>query len=589
MKRALLIVIILAGVLAMGIAGIAALYGLTRVVTRDRVPAVTILEVNLETGFVEDVPNDPLAAVMFKGAPRVRAFVEALERAGHDDRVVGLIASIGGGGQGLAVLQEFRDAIQRFQAQGKFTVAFSETFGEVGPGNGGYYLATAFEEIWLQPSGDIGLTGLSSDAMFIRRALEKVGMTPRFDHRHEFKNAKNMFTETKMTAPHREATLAIMNGQFDQMVAGIAETRDLDESTVRELFDAGPLLGVQALEADLVDRMGYRDEFLAAVHERAGERAELLFLDQYLERAGGPHESGETIALIYGVGPVQRGSSGYNAVFGTVSMGASSVGAAFRAAIKDDDVKGIIFRVDSPGGSAVASDVIWRETIRARDAGKPVVVTMGNVAASGGYWVSMDAAKIIAQPGTITSSIGVLNGKFLTPGFWDWLGIDWENVHTSKQGTLYDGMHDYSELEWASFQEWLDRIYTDFTEKVAAGRGMSVEDVREIAKGRVWTGAAALERGLVDSLGGFNEAIRVVKEEAGIPAGDSITLRKFPREKTTWQKFMDSEPSSSEQLTAAALVQLLRQVQPVASNIRQVVVPPFMYGPVYEPMSPEIE
>ena len=588
MKRALVIVLILAGVLAMGVAGIAGLFAITRLVMKNRVPSVTILEVDLETGFIEDVPDDPLAEVMFKGTPRVRDFVEALARAGNDDRVVGLIANIGAGGQGMAVLQEFRDAIRAFRKQGKFAVAFSETFGEVGPGNGGYYLATAFEEIWLQPSGDLGLTGLSAEPMFIRRALEKLGMTPRFDHRFEYKNAKNMFTETKMTAAHREATLVLMNDQFRQMVSGIAEARGLDQQEVRDLFDAGPLLGKQALEAGLVDRMGYRDEVYAAVKERAGGRAALLYLGKYLKRAGRPHESGDTIALIYGVGPVQRGHSGYNAVFGTVSMGSTSVGAAFRAAIEDDDVRGILFRVDSPGGSAVASDVIWRETIRARDAGKPVVVSMGNLAASGGYWVSMDAAKIVAQPGTLTSSIGVLNGKFLTPGFWDWLGIDWDGVYTSKQSTLYNGLHDYSELEWASFQEWLDRIYTDFTEKVAAGRGLPQERVHEIARGRVWTGEAALERGLVDHLGGFTEAIRVVKEEAGIPAGESITLRRYPREKTTWQKFMADEPASSEELTRAALVHLLRQIQPLAGGVRQVVAP-ILYGPVYEPAGPEIK
>ena len=589
MKRALLIILILAGVTAIGIAGIVALFGLARWATRDRVPQVTVLELNLETPLTEDVPNDPMAEVMFRGTPRVRDVVEALQRASEDDRVAGLIASVGSGGQGLAVLQELRDAVMAFQEHGKFTVAFSETFGEVGPGNSAYYLATAFEEIWLQPSGDIGLTGLSGEPMFIRRALGKLGLTPRFDHRYEYKNAKNMFTETEMTGAHREATLAIVNGLFDQMVEGIATARDLDEQTVRDLFDGGPLLGEQALDAGLVDQMGYRDQVHAAVKERAGSGAELLYLGQYLERAGRPHDSGDVIALIYGVGPVQRGKSGYNGLFGTVSMGSDSVGAAFRAAIEDEDVRGIVFRVDSPGGSAVASDVIWRETIRAREAGKPVVVSMGNLAASGGYWISMDAAKIVAQPGTITSSIGVLNGKFLTTGFWDWLGIDWDGVYTSKQSTIYNGLHDYSELEWASFQEWLDRIYVDFTNKVAAGRDMPLERVLELAKGRVWTGRDALDHGLVDALGGFPEAIRLAKEEAGIAADASITLRKYPREKTTWQKFMSDEPSNSEELVAAALVGFLRQVQPVASSVRQVAMPPFVYGPVYEPTPAEIE
>ncbi|MFQ5720265.1 MAG: S49 family peptidase, partial [Acidobacteriota bacterium] len=589
MKKAIVIILVLVGLLAVGAAGIGALYGIGRLVTRNRVPGTTILEVNLETGFVEDVPNESVADVMFKGTPRVRDFVEALERAGDDDRVVGLIATIGGGGQGMAVLQEFRDAVEAFRAKGKFALAFSETFGEAGPGNGGYYLATAFDEIWLQPSGDLGLTGLSAEPMFLRRALGKLGMTPHFDHRYEYKNAMNMFTETKMTDAHREATTDLMNVQFRQIVDGIAEARKLSSDAVRELFDGGPLLGEQALDAGLVDHMGYRDEAYAAMREHAGKRGRLLYLKKYLEMAGRPHTHGPTLALIYGVGPVQRGPSGYSALFGSASMGSDTVAAAFRDAIKDDDVRGILFRVDSPGGSAVASDVIWRQTIRARDAGKPVVVSMGNVAASGGYWISMDAAKIVAQPGTITSSIGVLSGKFLTAGFWDWLGIDWDGVYTSKQGTLYDGLHDYSDLEWASFQEWLDRIYSDFTRKVAAGRDLPLERVKEIAKGRVWTGEEALDRGLVDALGGFPEAIRLLKEEIGIAADAPVTLRKFPKEKTTWQKLLSNDPASSDELTARALVSILRQVQPVAGGLRDVVVPPAAHGPVYAPVSPEVE
>ncbi|MFQ5670580.1 MAG: signal peptide peptidase SppA [Acidobacteriota bacterium] len=573
MKKALLVILILTGALALALAGIGIAVGLARWTLKNRVPSKTVLEVNLETPFVEDVPAVPTATVMFQGSPRVRDFVEALERAGRDDRVAGLVAHVGGGGSGLAVVQEMRDAITAFRQQGKFAVAFSETFGEVAPGNVGYYLATAFDEIWLQPSGDLNLTGFLAESLFINGALTKLGVSPRMDHRYEYKNAMDMFTRRKMTAPHREALTRLIESQFGQVVQGIATGRDLPQEKVRHLFDAGPLLGQQAQEAGLVDHMGYWDEVNAHVKEKAGTKAKLLFLDAYLKRAGRPHTKGPTIALIYGAGPVQRGASGYSPLFGSVSMGSDTVASAFRAAV-DQEVAAILFRVDSPGGSAVASDTIWRETVRAKEKGIPVIVSMGNVAASGGYWVSMDADRIVAQPGTITASIGVLGGKMLTHDFWDWLGIDWDAVQTSDSATLYSGSFDYTPPEWQAFQNWLDRIYGDFTSKVAAGRSLPLERVKEIARGRVWTGEDALELGLVDELGGFPTALKLAREAAGLAADEPIRLRKFPPEKSFWEKWTSPSSSSSDPAAAAAAVlQILREIQPAARSARQVVAP----------------
>jgi protease-4 len=563
MKRFIIGFLAVIGGLAILAAFVAAAVGILSMAGKERVSGKTILELNLETMMVEYVPDDPVSRAMLSDTTAVRDVVEALERAAEDRRVVGVYARVGAGAMGLAQIQEIRDAVLAFRASGKPAIAYSETFGEVGPGNGAYYLATAFDEVYLQPSGDIGLTGLIYESMFLAGTFEKLGIAPRMDHRKEYKNAMNAYTETAYTDAHREAMTAIMDSQFDQMVGGIAEGRGLSEEDVRAAFDTGPHLGEEALELGLVDGIGYRDEVLGALRERVGENARLLYVKPYLQRAGRPHRKGDTIALVYGVGAVIRGGSGYDPVTGNFYMGSNDVARALRSAIDDDRVKAIVFRVDSPGGSYVASDTIWRETVRARESGKPIVVSMGNVAGSGGYFVSMAAEGIVAQPGTITASIGVLGGKMLTEGLWEKLGISWDEVHTSANATMWTGTHDYNETEYARFQAWLDRVYEDFTGKVAAGRGMELEEVLEIARGRIWTGEDALEIGLVDELGGLPTAIRRAKEAAGIAEEDPVRLRVFPSPRSPFDALFGEDADSSEGRAIRSAVEVARRIQPV--------------------------
>lgn len=534
------------------------------------VPGKTIIELDLDRNLVEDVPDDAIAKAMTSDLTIVRDIVEGLERAGNDDRVAGVIAQLGNARMGMAQVQEIRDAIISFRAKNKFAVAFAETFGESGPGTGSYYLATAFDEIRLQPSGDIGLTGIMLEGQFIKGTLDKLGVTPRMDHRKEYKNAMNTYTEKKFTVYHREAMEKLMNSWFSQIVRGIAEGRKMTEAEVKSLIDKAPFLGPEALAAKLVDSLDYRDAVYADVKKRAGSGAQLLYLDKYLSRAGRANESGKTIALIYGVGAVHRGNSGFDPVFGDVSMGSDTVAGAFRAAIENKNVKAIIFRVDSPGGSPVASDVIWRETVRAREAGKPVIVSMGDVAGSGGYWVAMSCDKIVAQPGTITGSIGVLGGKMLTNGLWDKVGLSWDEVHAGANATMYSSTNDYTAAGWARFEATLDRIYSDFTTKVSEGRKLPKEKVMEIAKGRIWSGEDAKERGLVDELGGFPVAIRLAKEAGGIQSGENIRLQVYPEKKSTFDVLFGERPDNSERTQMTdALVRALRTIQPIARQVRE--------------------
>lgn len=536
---------------------------------KGKVPSKTILEANFEQSFLEDAPATPAAQLILSEKQTLRDVVDAIDRGASDDRVVGMIAKIGATPMGMAQTQEIRDAVQKFRAHKKFAVAYAETFGEFGPGNGAYYLATAFDHIYLQPSGDVGLTGIIMESPFIKEALSKLGMTFHGDHRYEYKNALNFYTETKYTGPHKEAMTAIMTSWFNQMKDGICQARHLDPDKFQAIVDAAPYLGKEAVAAKLVDSVAYRDEVYSDVKNQTGDGAQLLYLDQYLSRAGRPHDHGKTIALVFGVGGVTRGKSDYDPVEGSQNMGSDTVAGAIRAAAEDKNVKAILFRVDSPGGSYVASDTIWREVVRARQAGKPVIVSMGNLAGSGGYFVAVAADKIVAEPGTITASIGVLGGKLLTSGLWDKVGLSWDEIHQGENATMFTGTHDYTPAEWARFQAWLDRVYVDFTSKVADGRKLPKEKVLEIAKGRIWSGQDAKNLGLVDELGGYDTALRLAKKEAGISESDDVKIVVYPRPKTFLESVMERRgPENSEkEAVGQTLARILQVVQPAAREL----------------------
>ncbi len=543
--------------------------------SKGHVPSKTVLELNLEQPMIEATPDDPIANAMNRDTAKVRDVVEALERAEKDDRVVGVVARIGAARIGVAEAQEVRNAVLHFRQTKKFTIAFAETFGEFRNAGTSYYLATAFDQVWMQPSGDVGMTGIMLESPFIKGTLGKLGMSMRGDQRYEYKNAFNMYTQTKYTPAHREAMQKLMDSWFAQIVNGIAEARHKTPDEIKALIDRGPLLGKEALDAGLVDKLGYRDQAYEEAKKRAGSDAELLYSWKYLPRAGRPHDKGKKIALIYGVGDVARGKSSYDPIGGDFTMGSDTVSAAFREAAEDKEVKAILFRIDSPGGSYVASDTIWRAAAKAKQAGKPVIVSMGDLAGSGGYFVAMNADKIVAQPGTITASIGVFTGKLLTSGLWDKVGISWDEIHTSQNSTIWTGTHDYSPGEWARIQNALDRIYEDFTSKVAEGRHLPKEKVLQIARGRIWTGEDAKALGLVDELGGFPEALALAKKAAGIPAGEEVKLEVYPTPKPPLQTLLKKGAENSERDTSIEVaVEMMRSLQPVLRQLHAITSNP---------------
>lgn len=556
MKRFVVVFLAVIGLLSILIfLGLAAVLvvGLSSVRGIQTVPAKTVLEIDLETPVVEDLPKDPLSRLVMEEAIPLPDLLDALDKASRDTRVVGLVARIGSAGMGLGKIQELREAVQSFRESGKPAVAFSETFGEFSPGNGSYYLATAFDEIDLQPSGDVGLAGLRFEYPFVRGALDKLDVLPRFEGRYEYKDAINTYTETGFTEPQREATERIMKTIFDQIVRGVAEARHRPETEVRTLIDRGPFVAQEALDAGLVDRLAYRDEVDARVKEEAGDGAVFLGWKDYLERAGHPHTRGRTIALIHGYGEIHRGESQHDPISSSVVLGADTVTEAFRSAI-DENVAAIVFRVSSPGGSYVASDGILRATERAKAKGIPVIVSMGDYGASGGYFISMAADKIVAQPGTLTGSIGVFGGKMVTTGLFEKLGVTFDAVQTSPNAGIYSSTQDYTDSEWERLRTGLDRIYEDFTTKVAAHRGIKMEAMPGIARGRVWTGEEAKTLGLVDDLGGLATAYRLAAEAAGIGPEEAYRVRVFPPRKSTLDLLLEGRLFDSQSGASLATV-----------------------------------
>ena len=528
----------------------------------DPVPDKVILTIDLEQRVAEHVPDDPFAKLVVADEALVlRQVVGALEVAAFDDRVVGLFAQGGVAAMGFAQVQEIRDAILAFEQSGKPAAIFAETFGELGSGNGGYYLATAFDRIFLQPSGEVGLTGLAMEYPFVKGALDSLGVGVQMDHRHEYKNAMNLFTETEFTDAHREASAAILKSMVNQMVLGISRTRVKTPEDVRALINRGPFMGTAARAEGLVDSLAYWDEVRELVKDEWGKEAEFLDVGKYRKRTDDPYGEGTTVALIYGIGPVHRGKSSYDPMTASPTMGARTLTAAFRAAVKDEDVRAILFRIDSPGGSYVASDAIWREVVKAKQAEKPVIVSMGNVAGSGGYFVAMNADKIVAQPGTLTGSIGVLAGKFVTTEFWERLGITWDDVQEGDNALIWGAGAEFTPEQWAKFQAWLDAVYADFTTKVGEGRGMSQADVHAVAKGRVWTGEDAKARGLVDELGGLKTAMGLVREALKLEADAPLHLKGFPKEKSLIDMIL--EKGLIHTLSAGPMLTFADELRPI--------------------------
>jgi len=539
---------------------------------RQRRTGPLILELDLTDGIAEGPATDPLSALLTMRRTRLQDLLEGLKRAAGDKRVRLLVVKVGGSRIGLAKVQELRAAISDFRKSGKLAVAWAESFGDFVHGNVPYYLATGFDKVYLQPSGTLGLTGIAVEQVFLRGTLEKLGIAVQSAQRYEYKSAPEQFTESGFTEASREETTRLAESITEQLVGAIAAGRGLPVERVTELLGRGPFLAPQALAEGLVDGLLYRDEVYEQARKEAGPDANLLYLQRYhrtqslndLPRrlgssvqgiAPGQHE--RFVATVYAHGAIRHGRSGRGGPSGS-GMGSDTVAAALRAAATDDGARAVVLRVNSPGGSYTASDVIWREVVRLRAAGKPVVVSMGDVAASGGYFISAPADVIVVQPGTITGSIGVFMGKPVLRELFGRAGVTTDTITDgtgAERATMFSSSRPFSEAEWARINEWLDAVYADFTEKVASGRRMSAERVHELARGRVWTGADAIANGLADEVGGLSEAVAIARKRAGLP--DDSPVRVYPRfgplDQLRPAESSEARPAARAQLSAGTL------------------------------------
>jgi protease IV len=554
------------------------------------IPNGCVLEFSLRSVPPESSGFDPLAIITGGGRPMtLRDSVAAIHRAAQDPRVAGLIARVQLAASPAAAVQELREAIAAFSAV-KPSLAWAETY----PGTLSYYLASAFGEVWMQPSGSVGLIGFASNATFLRDALDKVGIEAQFVARGEYKSAVNLFTEDGFTDAHREAVTRMLESLQEQVWQAVAESRDIDSGALDALADRAPLLRDDAVASGLVDRIGFRDEAYARIAEmvgaegvapEAGDSADDAPPRLYLTRYAGAgrswptppvpsvpgRRSKPTLAVIDVEGSIVDGRGGPQFLpFGTSTAGGDTIAAALREAAADDSVSAIVLRVDSPGGSVTASETIWREVTRARERGKPVVASMGSVAASGGYYVAMSADAIVANPATITGSIGVFSGKLVVRDLKDRLGVASDSVRTNANADAWSIDAPFTPQQQAHREAEADLFYADFVERVAEGRDLSTEAVDAVARGRIWTGSDALERGLVDELGGLRTAVRRAKVLAGLDEDAEVRMVSYPG-----SSLLDVlRPRASSQPGAASLPEavgalLVRSVAGILENLEQ--------------------
>jgi len=496
-----------------------------------RIPSRTVLDIRIDGTVAEEPPLDLRARFWMGDVLVVRDVLEALDRAKADPRIAGVLVRIHPFDMNMAKVQELRSKLEELGQAGKFTLAFLEIAD-----NRMYYLATGCQEVYLVPTTQLGLLGLMADSTFLRGTLDKLRIYPDLYHIAEYKTASNLLTEKKFTPAHREMIGDLLRGWSQQFVQGIAAGRQLQPVQVEEKIRQGPYSAEGAKQAGLVDDLLYADQLKDVLKKKTGQDPpQTIGLGEYLQRTErtGRHK----IAIVHATGGIDIGRSRYDPMLG-LTMGSDTVGAALRAAREDDSVKAIVFRIDSPGGSAIASEIVRREVELAREK-KPVVVSMSDVAGSGGYWIAMSASKIVAQAGTLTGSIGVVFGKLNYRGFYELLGMTKDQVATTENATLLYGFENFTPKQRTIVLRLMREIYDNFLAGVSQGRNLPVPEVDRIGKGRVWLGDRAKELKLVDEVGGLDRAIALAKELAKIPAEESVTYVVYPRPKTTWEEFTE--------------------------------------------------
>jgi protease-4 len=495
-----------------------------------RIKPNTVLTARIVGEIPEQGHADALRDLLAGPPTTVTDIVEALDRARTDPRITGLELRISESTMNMGKIQDVREKIREFNRTGKFSVAYLE-FAT----NRSYYLASACQTVILLPKSLLYVHGMMASTTFLRGTLDKLGIYPDLYHIGDYKNAMNIYTEKKYTPAHREATQALLGDWYEEYLLGVAEARGLNRAEVEKLVAKGPFTSEEALGAKLVDRVAYRDQATDFIRQKNRGSENRLDLRAYLARTD--REAGTRLAVIYATGTILPGQSG-DTPFGEEVMGSDTIAEQFRRAREDSSVKAVVLRVDSPGGAVFPSEAIRRE-VEITKRRKPVVVSMSDVAASGGYWIAMSANKIVAEPGTITGSIGVVVGKYNLRGLYEKLGLTKDLVTTTENSTLDWPFQNFTPAQRETVQKDMREVYNHFLAGVAEGRRMKVQDVDKIAQGRVWTGERARRLGLVDELGGLHTAIARARELARISAKERVSLLLLPPRRSLLEKILD--------------------------------------------------
>lgn len=543
MKKLFIVLGILVAVMIVAASVCVIVFGIRHMGLKDRrFTAPVVLHLDFSQTIVENIPSDPFQRFTSRGSVTLLDMVRTIDNAAFDPNVKGIVADLSEISLGPAQVQEIRNAIERFRESGKYTIAYADTFFVSGSGTIVYYFASVFDEIYMHPTGDVGFLGLATEPMFFGNMLENLGIVSYMDQRYEYKGVANMFNEEGYTNAHRESDTKLINSLFTTIVQGVAQSRDMTVDHVRSLVDRAPFFGHEALEARLVDDFRFWDQIETLLEEKSGGKVNLIKPDEYFNLKVKPFQTkGEfVIGLVYGLGQVVRGTSS-SLMTGGEMMSSGLMMDAFRRIREDGDVDAVIFRVDSPGGSPTASATIDREVKLTREAGIPVIVSMGDIAGSGGYYVAMSADVIFAQPMTLTGSIGVAGGKLVFGDLLNRLGITAEESHIGQQALMLSIFREPTEKQEERLSAMMDRIYHDFIEGVMAGRSITAEEIDAVARGRIWTGIDARDVKLVDEIGGIYEALLKARELAEVPEDQEIALRIYPRKKTLMEWVRDPD------------------------------------------------
>jgi protease-4 len=496
-----------------------------------RIPWNSVLEIDL-TGQIEEQRPASASSLLSGDILVLHELTDALDSARDDKRVAGLVVRIGDVDAGWAKIQELSEHIAAFRKSGKPSICLlEEDFND----NRAYNIASACDQVWMLPSAMLGTTGMMTESTFYRGALDKLGVKAEYAKIAEYKTYVNMYTEKKYTVAQREMDESLMNSTLGQYLASIAAARRMATAKVDALLREGPFSSDEATENKLVDKAAYWDDVEEFFDKKLGDdNWSAIEPGEYLREISSSGK--ESIAVIYATGEVDSGESDWNPWSGFV-LGADTLAEELRNAREDEKIKAIILRVDSPGGSVSATDEIRREVENAAGT-KPVVVSMSDEAGSGGYWIALPAAKIVADAGTLTGSVGVFFGKFNVAGLYNLVGVSTDHVASSENATLLWDQQDFTPAQRAIVDKMIEDTYSDFTSDVGDARHLSEDAVENVARGRVWTGEQAKKIGLVDEVGGFDVALALAKQLAKIDAHASVKLVRLPEETSWWRAWL---------------------------------------------------